>query len=144
MAKGIVRKLDELGRITIPMEYRNAIGAEKRQTLGMYYENSILYLFKVGEDFKGFTRDLDELGRWTIPSEIRSMFGDKPRQKMDIYIEDSEVYADTKVICIRKIGCMICSGTDKTIEVKGHMFCTKCATEIGDELQKASRPARTA
>ena len=71
MAKGIVRKIDELGRITIPMEYRNTIRAEKRQSLGLHHENGILYLFKVGEDFKGFARDLDELGRWMIPSMIR-------------------------------------------------------------------------
>ena len=28
MAKGIVRKIDELGRITLPMEYRKTFGVE--------------------------------------------------------------------------------------------------------------------
>ncbi len=145
MAKGIVRKIDELGRLTIPMELRKAIEAGKRQSLGMYMENGILFLFKVDSDFKGFTRDLDELGRWTLPSEIRNMLSCEPRQKMDMYIENSHEYEHTKVICIRKIGCTICSNIDNVIEVKGHMFCDECATEIKDELQRiTSGPARTA
>lgn len=136
MARGIVRKIDELGRITIPMEYRKAIGASEKERLGMYVENDILHLFKVDDDFVGFARYLDELGRWTLPIEIRRTLNCDIRQKMDIYIDSSSVFDNTKVICVSKCGCSWCNNTDHLMEVKGHMLCNNCANDVVDEVHK--------
>lgn len=39
MAKGIVRKFDELGRITIPVEMRRSLGAETGQAVSILLED---------------------------------------------------------------------------------------------------------
>jgi bifunctional DNA-binding transcriptional regulator/antitoxin component of YhaV-PrlF toxin-antitoxin module len=136
MSKGLERRIDELGRITIPMEYRKAIGAMEKERLGMYVESNILHLFKVDDDFVGFARCLDELGRWTLPIEIRRTLNCDIRQKMDIYIDSSSVFDNTKVICVSKCGCSWCNNTDHLMEVKGHMLCNNCANDVVDEVHK--------
>lgn len=136
MVKGIERKIDELGRITIPKEYRAAIGADEKSKLGMYVDNGILHLFKVDDHFIGFARNLDELGRWTLPIEIRRSLNCNVGQKMDIYMDYSDVFDNTKVICIRKLGCSWCDNTDDLIDVNGHALCGKCAAAIVSEVHR--------
>lgn len=41
---GIVRKLDELGRITLPIELRRTLGVEDRGKLEIYVENDTICL----------------------------------------------------------------------------------------------------
>jgi bifunctional DNA-binding transcriptional regulator/antitoxin component of YhaV-PrlF toxin-antitoxin module len=73
---GYVRKLDKLGRITIPVE---------------------LKVRKIGQRYKSFVKDgkvyiqqwdcgreLDELGRYTIPKESRVLLGYKEKQALKI------------------------------------------------------------
>lgn len=140
MARGIIRKLDELGRLTIPKEYRRAIGAKERDRLGMYVDRNILHLLKVDkddDDFIGFARNLDELGRWTLPIELRRTLNCEIGQKMDIYVDNSDLFENTKVICISKPGCHFCNSTVNLIEVKGHSICKECAEEINEEYMHA-------
>ena len=43
---GIVRKIDELGRIVLPIEMRNRLGIEPGCGVEIYYENSAIILRK--------------------------------------------------------------------------------------------------
>ena len=43
---GIVRKVDELGRIVLPAELRNSLGIEKRHPLEIYVEDEYIILKK--------------------------------------------------------------------------------------------------
>lgn len=43
---GIVRKLDELGRITLPIELRRTLGVEERDPLEIYVEEDRIILQK--------------------------------------------------------------------------------------------------
>lgn len=43
---GIVRKLDELGRIVIPMELRRTLGISRNDPIEIYTENDIIILKK--------------------------------------------------------------------------------------------------
>lgn len=43
---GIVRKLDQLGRITLPIETRRAMGMKDREPLEMYVEGGMICLKK--------------------------------------------------------------------------------------------------
>lgn len=43
---GIVRKLDQLGRITLPIETRRAMGMKDRESLEMYVEGGMICLKK--------------------------------------------------------------------------------------------------
>ena len=43
---GVVRRLDELGRITLPMELRKVFGIEERDSLEIYVEDDKIILKK--------------------------------------------------------------------------------------------------
>ena len=123
MAKGIIRKIDEQGRVVIPIEIRRAAGAMDRERFNLYFEDGVIHLSK------GQGRRLDELGRYTIPKELRRVNGWETEQPMDVFLEGDE-------ICIRKFGCEWCEETEDLIEVDGHKLCRKCAEKVGKVLKK--------
>lgn len=59
---GIVRRLDELGRITIPIELRRALGAENRDELEILADRDkvIIRKYEPSDIFTGETKDLYE------------------------------------------------------------------------------------
>ncbi|WP_051685345.1 AbrB/MazE/SpoVT family DNA-binding domain-containing protein [Clostridium sp. KNHs205] len=118
-----VRKIDEVGRIVIPIEIRRAAGIENRDYLDMTFENGVLKLSK------GRGRRTDELGRFTIPKEIRRTNDWSIGQAMDISI-------DGNIICIRKFGCEWCEETEDLIEVDGHKLCRKCAEKVSAAIKQ--------
>lgn len=124
MARGIVRKLDHLGRITIPIEYRRAIGVGTLEPLELYVENRVLHLKK------GKGRNIDELGRYCIPKEIRRINKWSDDQALDIYVIGNE-------ICIRKNGeeCGLCGSDSHLIKVDDSHVCLVC-------LRKANLAAK--
>ncbi|MDY6323596.1 MAG: AbrB/MazE/SpoVT family DNA-binding domain-containing protein [Catonella sp.] len=59
---GIVRRLDELGRVTIPIELRRALGAENRDELEIFADRDkvIIKKYEPSDIFTGETEDLIE------------------------------------------------------------------------------------
>ena len=59
---GIVRKLDELGRITLPIELRRNLGIEDRDPLEIYVQDNqiILQKYEPADLFTGEKGDLYE------------------------------------------------------------------------------------
>lgn len=57
---GIVRKLDELGRITLPIELRRTLGVEERDALEIFVEEDRIILKKY-EPADIFNGNKDEL-----------------------------------------------------------------------------------
>lgn len=57
---GIVRRLDELGRITLPIELRRTMGATERDPLEIYVDENKIILQKY-EPSDIFTGDKEEL-----------------------------------------------------------------------------------
>ena len=59
---GVVRRLDELGRITIPMELRKILHLEERDSLQIFVEDDriILQKYTPADIFTGETEDLIE------------------------------------------------------------------------------------
>ena len=45
-ATGIVRKIDELGRVVIPIELRNKLGIQEKDPIEIYVEGSSVILKK--------------------------------------------------------------------------------------------------
>jgi transcriptional pleiotropic regulator of transition state genes len=129
MAKGIVRKIDELGRITLPMEYRKSFGIGVKSPIGMYIVGGVIHLVKVDDRFRGIAREMDELGRLTLPIECRRTLGLGDRQEVDIYVDGDE-------ICVQKVEkeCVICGSTTHLIEVNGKKICTICVYAAIDML----------
>lgn len=50
-SKGIVRKLDELGRITIPSEIRKNLGMGERAEIDMYMDNGRICMEKYEQSY---------------------------------------------------------------------------------------------
>ncbi len=71
---GIVRRLDELGRITLPIELRRTVGADDRQPFEIYTEEDAIVLKKYTPDRPvcvhcGETRSLKKIGNKCICRE---------------------------------------------------------------------------
>ena len=57
---GIVRKVDELGRVVIPIELRRTLGIEEKDALEIYTDNEKIVLKKY-EPADIFTGSMDDL-----------------------------------------------------------------------------------
>jgi len=59
---GVIRRLDELGRITLPMELRKMLGITDRDELQIFVEDDkiILQKYEASDIFTGDTKDLLE------------------------------------------------------------------------------------
>jgi transcriptional pleiotropic regulator of transition state genes len=125
MARGIVRKIDDLGRVTIPIEYRRVINLATGEALDLYIEGKVIRLKK------GKGRKLDALGRYTLPIEVRRSLRFELNEIVDIYVDGDE-------ICIKKemLQCVICGSEDETqlIEVDGVLICRDCAVKVIDKF----------
>ncbi len=73
---GIVRRLDELGRITLPIELRRTLGCTDRDQLEIFVEGGcvILKKYEPADIFTGSKTDLIEYQGKTVSKEsIREM-----------------------------------------------------------------------
>ncbi len=73
---GIVRRLDDLGRITLPMELRRTLGCEVRDPLEIFVEDDriILKKYEPADIFTGSKVDLLQFEGHTVSKEsIRRM-----------------------------------------------------------------------
>lgn len=73
---GVIRKLDELGRITLPIELRRSLDLDVRDGLEITVQDDYIILRKaeVGDVFNGRTEDLIEYeGKYISKSTIREL-----------------------------------------------------------------------
>lgn len=73
---GIVRKVDELGRIVIPIEIRRGLSIEERDPLEIYVDGDSIVLKKSGEDcvFCGSTENLTSFeGKYVCAGCIKKL-----------------------------------------------------------------------
>lgn len=128
--KGIARRIDDLGRITIPIEIRRRFGIEDGDRLGIEIDKNIVKLSVV---VKGMSRPIDDLGRVVIPMEIRKVLKFKERELVDTWVEDGK-------ICIRKavLQCVICGSEDERqlMEVDGVLICKSCGLKVVDKFME--------
>ncbi|MCQ2492247.1 MAG: AbrB/MazE/SpoVT family DNA-binding domain-containing protein [Lachnospiraceae bacterium] len=75
-ATGIVRKLDQLGRVTLPIELRRSFEMDTREPLEMYQDGDTIIIKKLTNQdiFTGETQDLVELdGKYVSKDTIREL-----------------------------------------------------------------------
>lgn len=120
MAKGIVRKLDELGRITLPIEVRRMFELSGGDKVGLSLDGQVI---RVSKTISGMNRPLDHLGRIALPIEYRRTLGLKEKDPIDMYIDNGEIY-------MQKDGCEWCGEINGLIKVLDHKLCTVCATVV--------------
>lgn len=126
---GIVRKVDQLGRIVIPKELRRTLQiVEIEDSLEIYIDGNIVILKKYdpNSNTSGVVRRVDQLGRIVLPIELR--------RKLDIVEEkDSlEIYIDEDSILLKKYepGCIFCADASDVTVFKGKNICRNCLGEL--------------
>lgn len=116
----ILRRVDELGRVVIPKEFRNRL-LNEHQIVYMELIRDYIVL-KVNDNTKsGTMRELDELGRLTILKENRDL--------LDIHTGDGLlIWTYNNYIILRKNEekCVFCQNTKKLIKHKDKLICEKC------------------
>lgn len=73
---GVIRKLDELGRITLPIELQRSLDLDVKDGLEITVQDDYIILRKaeVGDVFNGRTEDLIEYeGKYISKSTIREL-----------------------------------------------------------------------
>lgn len=126
---GIVRKVDQLGRIVLPKELRKTLKiAEMVDSLEIYVENGTIALKKYFPEsgISGIIRRVDQLGRIVLPIELR--------RHLDITEEkDSlEIFIDNDIIILKKYepACIFCGNARNVNTFKGKNICPDCLAEI--------------
>ena len=120
---GIIRRLDELGRIVVPVEIRNN-----------YLKSKVIYLKRIGNyiilsqknaDNSCIKREFDELGRIVINKEIRTDLELNPRDSVCIW-----VFKGCAIIKKYEEKCVFCRNEKKLIRFKDKLICEKCKKEL--------------
>lgn len=126
---GIVRKVDQLGRIVIPKELRRALNIiEIEDLLEIYFEDGMIVLKKTSleEINSGVARKVDQLGRIVLPIELR--------RNLDIVEERDalEVFIDEEKIVLKKYepACIFCGDARNIYSFKGKNICMNCIDDI--------------
>lgn len=75
---GIIRRIDELGRITLPMELRKSFNIEEKDGLEIYIDQDYIILKKVIQEVDIFTGETEDLvqyeGKYISRITINNMF----------------------------------------------------------------------
>ncbi len=126
---GIVRKVDQLGRVVLPKELRKTLNIkEVEDSLEIYVEDNRIVLKKYDENegVSGIVRRVDQLGRIVLPIELR--------RNMNIAEEkDSlEIFVDQNKIVLKKYepACIFCGNAKNVFVFKGKNVCPECVEEL--------------
>lgn len=131
MLKGIVRNVDDLGRIVLPSEWRRELGLQPGNVVELRKDRDILSIciLQEGETPVGIDKKLDKLGRIVIPVEWR---------------KELEIIKETPIemtrignkieLKIKAEVCCICRAKPEegkvTLRLHDKMICGKCKKQI--------------
>jgi transcriptional pleiotropic regulator of transition state genes len=140
MIKGIVRKLDELGRITLPTENRRILGMVAGEPVDMWLDNNTVRVRVFDKtSLKGIVRNTDDLGRITLPIAFRRSLKIDVKDPLDMYI-------DGQVICIKpvKLQCVCCGSNEeeKLVQLNGVHICPSCVKKLWEEVMGGSKKCK--
>lgn len=128
MIKGIVRNLDRLGRVTLPVEMRRSLGMVAEEEVDMWLNGGVICVQLLNKkDLHGIVRAIDNLGRIVPPREYLKSLKINTGDPVDMYLNG-------EVICIKKVTlqCVCCGNTeeDKLIEYNGVHMCPACIKQM--------------
>lgn len=135
---GIIRRIDELGRIVIEKSIRDQFGLEEGTPILIYLDKQgKIVLRKAKEGETGIIRKMDELGRIVIPKEMRDILNIKVKDKKNKIPGDSlEQFVLSNTIIIRKYEpfCIFCGSSKKIDIYRDKSICHKCMENISEKL----------
>lgn len=122
--EGIIRRIDELGRMVIPIDYRMD-NLNDKVTLYLNVISKYVILSKENENQSGMARMVDEIGRVTIKLETRKKLSWEEKDYIEIWYYNG-------YIVMKKVEnkCVFCN-RDKSLEnYMGKMICKKCKNNL--------------
>lgn len=128
-ATGIVRKIDDLGRIVIPKEVRRTLGLEANSPAEMYLSDGasgvVIEKATGSASSVGVVRNVDDLGRLVVPMEMRVVLNIRAKDSLEVFIDGN------KIILRRYCpGCIFNGDMDDTIEYRGYNVSRKAIKEL--------------
>lgn len=128
-ATGIVRRIDDLGRLVFPIEIRKILNIDTGDKIEIYTsDNKIFckkYLPELGQAAVGVVRPLDSLGRTVIPMEMRKMLALPQKAAMQIFME-----GDAIVLAEYEEKCVFCGSGDGLSDFKNKKICLSCREQL--------------
>lgn len=119
---GVIRKMDTLGRYTIPISLRRLIDIENDGEIAIYQKESYIVIRKVDEEGDLVqTRRKDQLGRVVIPSEMRKNLGLEINSMVEFFTKGNEIY-----LLPWQPGCFCCGQTSDVVIFHGKKLCRNC------------------
>ena len=123
--RGIIRKLDELGRVVIPIDFRSR-NVKDGVTNAEIYQIGKYVVIEILENEYEKKKKFDELGRIVINVEYRSKLNWLEKDEIEIWN-----YND-KYFILRKVEkeCVFCFSNENLVEFKKSFICEKCKKEL--------------
>lgn len=123
--RGIIRKLDELGRVVIPVEFRGENVEDGITNVEIYQIGKYVVVEVLKEKYEK-KKKFDELGRVVINIEIRNKLNWNEKDEIEIWN-----YND-KFFILRKVEkeCIFCFSNKDLIEFKKTLICKNCKKEL--------------
>lgn len=126
---GIVRSIDELGRLVFPIEIRKILDINEGDKIEIYVIDNKIVCKKhtaISNDFNtSVVRPLDALGRTVIPMEVRKLLSLPHKAKMQIFID-----GDAIVLKHYEQQCVFCSSDENLVSFKDKKICAACKEQI--------------
>lgn len=122
---GMIRRIDELGRIVVPIEYRYSKVKEGQTKVKVYNIRKYVIIEILEKQNVEGTKKFDSLGRITINKEIRDTLNWKEKDKIEIWNYD-------KYFILKKanLGCVFCNNETDLISYKQELVCKRCKKEL--------------
>lgn len=128
-ATGVIRRVDELGRVVIAKEVRDSMGisAGTKLEMSVAQDGVILRKHEVGA---GMARHIDQLGRLVIAKEIRKRLDWGTGTPLELFVD-----GDTLLFKEYAPGCVACGNvTDDFVNVNSKRLCLDCANEVVERV----------
>jgi len=96
--RGLVRRLDDLGRILIPKEYRRELGLERDDKVELYaLKDGVLIRLWDGESVAPVRR-VDALGRLIVPVKMRRALDIRFHDELEIFLLRDGIFIRKKLV----------------------------------------------
>lgn len=121
---GIIRKVDKLGRIVIPIEFRENV-IEGETPIKIYNIEDYVVVEVLDRKSDNYIKKFDNLGRIVVKVEIRKKLKWKKDNEIKIW-----KYGNKFILHKIKKKCVFCGNENNLIEYKEELLCEKCKEKI--------------
>lgn len=121
---GINRKIDELGRVVVPYDYRKDLYEGVSEVYIQQYKEYVI-ISKTKDDIFKIGKQIDQLGRIIVNYEIRKELGWNEKDLISIWLVDGYILLKKK-----QDSCIFCGKEEKELEFKDRFICKKCKKEL--------------